>query len=82
MSVRDRFEGRLSAKSRLMILERRPFTPKLPCINRSAAGQSQEAPPAADKFLLRRPVTTLRSVNLKAANKRMLRRWRDFDNGW
>jgi hypothetical protein len=38
----------------------------------AAIGRSQEPSSAADKLLMRYPVTILRSVNLTAANKRML----------
>jgi len=44
----------------------------LSALNLAAIGRSQEPATAADKLLMRYPVTTLRSVNLAAANERML----------
>jgi hypothetical protein len=44
--------------------------------------RSQEPSSAADKLLMRCPVTKLRSVNPNAANKSMLCLAARFDNGW
>ncbi|CAI8919605.1 hypothetical protein EMIT0P12_40442 [Pseudomonas sp. IT-P12] len=46
--------------------------PNLSALTLAAIGRSQEPPTAADKLLMRYPVTNLRSVNPAPANTRRL----------